>query len=287
MSTPAGAHLFRPRHLLGPADLEWADRRLALVDAHHVAQVHGRHGVVSGFDLSVEDVVGGALLVAPGRAYVPCGDLVVVDRTTHFVPPPDPGWYVVGLDDDGCVVVRPEHGIRPVLVSLGRVRAQVRDTHGADPIRWLPGSLATAGRLDAAPRQRAHIAAGHEVLGLRDVEIDMSGQLLRRTIVTTNGQFERTPVYLATLALDADPAESLVHGPFGWVTEVCAATRDQFTLRVHVRPRSLLGTFSEWREKSPALAVEVAWIGVDPARPEAPPPGPACALPVRPRYEIG
>lgn len=286
MTTPTGAHLFRPRQLLGPADLEWAKRRLALVDGHHVARVHGRHGVLSGFDLSVEDVVGGALVVAPGRAYTPRGDLVVVDRSTRFAPPADLGWYVVGLDDDGCVVARQERGLRPVLVPFGRARAEVRDSHGPDPVRWVPEDLTAVGRVDVTPRQRAHVASGHDVVEMRDVEVDWSGQLLRRSVVTTTGQFERTPVYLATLALDVPPDEALVGGPFGWVTEICGATRDGFTLRVHLRPRALLGTFLQLQRTTPDLTVEVLWTGVDPARPQAPAPGPACSEAVRPRIEI-
>ena len=268
MTGPPPAHLFRNRHRLGAAELSWAARRLAMVDGHHVARVHGRQGVVDGFELTVEPGPHGALVVSPGRGWTPCGDLVVVDCTTSIPPPDAPGPHAVLLGQDSRVRVSATDGCDPSdAMRLGTVRAAVRAPHGPHRIRWVASSVTTEGRLVAAAAARAHVGSGREQLGLGDLTVNVDARTVARPVDTTNGRFERTPLYFATVGVGAVIGDSAVDGAFGWFLEVCGAGPTGFTARFHVQRRDHLEQIVLLQGTSPETVVELSWLGVDPARP--------------------
>lgn len=283
MTGPPPAHLFRNRHRLGVAELSWAARRLAMVDGHHVAKVHGRHGVIDGFELSVEAAPGGALVVSPGHAWTPCGDLVTVDCTTRIPPPSEPGAHGIWLEYEGRVITRASRLCDPpAALRLGSARAAVRAPHGRNRIHWVASSVTTDGRLWAVAAERAHVASGREQLSLADLDIDVDAHTVGRRVVTTNGLFERTPLYFATFGLDAALPDSAVDGAFGWFLEICSAEPTAFTARVHVQLRDHMQQIEALRDQEPDLVVDLAWMGVDPDRPDVVPADPLCSAIDRP-----
>lgn len=263
------AHLFRNRHRLGRAELSWAARRAAMVDAHHVAKVHQRFGVIDGFEISAAGGTGGPLIVGAGTAYTRCGDLVRVDCETRFPPPSGPGTHQVLLDPTGRVQLLPADGCRSGdALYLGSASATVWSSHLPDHIRWVTTSTSTSGRLLAAHRRRAHVAAGVEEVSLRDVEIDIDDRTVSRRVITSNGRFERTPLYFASIRFlfnDSDPV-AWING--GWLVDICAPAPTAFTLRLLVHFDDEVALLQERKASGPDMPLVITWLGVDPDRHE-------------------
>ena len=290
MTVPQHAHLFHNRHRLAGQDLAWASRRLAMLDGHHVAKVHARHGVIDGFELSAEGGTAGRLVVQPGTAFTPYGDLVNVPCTTRFAPPDDPGRYDVWLGFDGRVVLDPHRTCRPGnAIYLGSAEAVIWVPYGFDRIRWLTSSPSIAGRPMVMERQRAHVAAGTEQLRLSDLDsIDSVAQTITRRVVTSNGQFERPPLYFASVNVADTFADSVVEGYLEWFVDICQPSSDAFTARVHVHPAWQVVHLVELSNSPNDVVAELTWLGVDPARLDVHPADPSSctAMPPPPDPEI-
>jgi len=277
MTAVPHAHLFRNRHRLTGQELAWASRRLTMLDGHHVAKVHGRHGVIGGFELSAQSGTAGALVLLPGQAYTPYGDLVNVSCTKRFLPPEDPGRYELWLGFDGRVFLEGHRTCRPGNATyLGSAEAVVWVPYGSDRIRWLTSSPSTVGRLMATERQRAHVASGTEQLRLSDLDsIDLVAQTITRRVVTTNGQFERPPLYFASVAVADTLGDSVVNAPLEWFVDICDPSSDAFTARVQIHPGSRVDDLADLRDNPNDVVVELTWLGVDPARPGVHPADPS------------
>lgn len=256
--------LFRSRTRLGSRDLTHVEHVLGHLDAQHVAVVHGEHGVVTGLDLTRGDN-GRQLFVAAGAAYSVCGELVCVPRRLALSPPLQSGLYTIWLQNDGRLIARPSvwgrvgDGIR---LGEAVVEHRKEGTLWGDPIGERP---------EVHHPNPPFVAAGSVAVGQLDVAFETEDveRRLSAVIETRGGEFERTPLYFATVGA-INRGETTVGAPLagiaGWFGTIHDPTPTQFTLQVQVHAEDFL-----WQVITqgayPQVSVEVSWIGVLPRRP--------------------
>lgn len=263
--------LFRPRSLIGSDELNWAHRRLAMVDAHHVAITHGTHGITDGLVVSVENA-GLALRISAGAAYTPYGDLLELCEDVVLPPPSQSGLYAISMTDAGVIRVDLGQG-RPAWIRLGTSTA-LPNTYGTS-ILW--GEFGNLGRHLAGAAARAHVAAGAEQFTLAAFDNDEFFGSFSYFVPTINGQFERTPIYFASISVRQNGAplpvaRTTVNGVRGWYIEVCDPSPSGFTGQLHagVAPH-LLDDLSQVPDD---VDVTLSWLGVDHRRPGPDPTNP-------------
>jgi hypothetical protein len=116
------------------------------------------------------------------------------------------------------------------------------------------------------------IAAGSVVVGHLDVAFDADDveRRLRVVVDTRGGQFERTPLYFASVGA-LNRGETRVGAPLrtiaGWFSTILDPTPTRFTLQVqaHIEQDAFWSFITEG--SYPDWSVEVSWIGVLPRRP--------------------
>ncbi len=267
-ATSSAPMVFTTRTVLGHLPLDRLALRVATADGHHVAKVHGRHGVAEGLEFRIDGT--GRLVLEPGVGYDPCGQLITIGEAVTIEPPARPGRYRVWLAAGGSVVVVPS-GARPgPLLPLASVRALPRSVDHAIEIVWTaPIDLDGQARIPSAVAPR--VGAGRERLGLQDVVIDADQHTISRQVNTVDAGFARPPLYFATIAVDRNLRSVDLERLDGWFTAICDVNAHSFRLTAYVDGTDDL--FSElllWQsltsdEFSP-VDFDLIWIGVDPRR---------------------
>lgn len=267
--------LFRQRELLGRAELNEADRRLELLDAHHVGKVHGRQGVFTGLELWI-DATRTWLVIEPGGAYSMCGELALLTQQVCIRAPRSVGTHLVWIDATGHVAARPASvGRVGSETFLGQANTAIRPGVPSETV-WDPPPD-TAGRTQIAEPIQPYVASGKGTIGLRNINIDPPGQTLSHQVDTRNGGFENPPLYFATMAFSGVIPEFVLEQITGWYTAICDPTAVGFRLSLHVLADSgLLESLQVFARYSDFLSFDIAWIGVDPRRPGVAPIDLAC-----------
>jgi hypothetical protein len=270
-----GSEPFVNRGLLRSSTLDHAWSSLDRLDALHVVDTHGHHGVADGLGLAIVDD-GQGLDVTPGAAFTPCGHLIVVACRTRFDRPPMPGPHALWLRRDGVIVGQPYDRPRPSgAVFLGRaVASQARYWQSVDQ----------SGRTSIPRPVPPQVASSRLTLDLREIDIDRSAQMLTTTIDTTNGAFESAPLYFVTIAVRDRLAEGHVQRITGWYTTISSPGPSSFVLQVHLLAEdSIWDDLEEYKALSEFLGglvslvvFDVVWIGVNPRRPGTSPIDPYC-----------
>jgi hypothetical protein len=236
---------FYDGQLLSARDLNDDSEHEARMRAAHVVAMHDAWGVVTGFDLAVDDAERG-VTVGPGVAYDCRGRAVVLASEVSLAgpyPPPgqtDPVVYLMCSYPACGTTVADHHGVScrptPVLESIAlRWVFALGLAPGRDTMRLgedipLAAFVLTAdGRLSKPDRSvRRHVRAIRPRVGsgLHEIpdDIELVGDPQHSVSVDTSGAgFSTTPHYFAWLASNPWAADSsmgnLALGPFVSITK--------------------------------------------------------------------